>query len=448
MQAVWLAFCKFVTLHHCFLMSGPKLSANQVKLDLRLRGNEARTYTLCAMAIVAVTCVTLSANWWNGLSDMYYDYFVSEWMINYEGGFVRRGLTGQLLLWLTQLTHWPLHLTIVWIDIFSAAAAVGTVVVLCLRRGWYPLLPLAILVGALGHYRRDFLVLLMVFGLWWLLVRWLKHGGRACLAGFVVLLSLLILSYEPAFFFTVPISMVVCAWQLRARHGRLAAMCRLAAIFAVPLLAMALVCHFNGSVATADAIWDSWLPYISDYYGADKPMGCGVDFLRLPTTDAFALHLRMNYGIGSEAAPLGFHPNMILAEVLMLGAMLYLTAMMPIVGIKSASERARREGLLLGDVFVVQLLGLLPMLTVLSCDFGRTMLCLIYSTTVLVHLLSSAELWMEVPLVHGMSVRLLRLTDRWPWLRWWWVYVLVLLCVPFNFVNGVSFSTPLIRSCL
>ena len=41
----------------------------------------------------------------DAVAEIVCNYHISDWLINYEGGFVRRGLMGEFLYWIYNLTH-------------------------------------------------------------------------------------------------------------------------------------------------------------------------------------------------------------------------------------------------------------------------------------------------------------------------------------------------------
>ena len=46
------------------------------------------------------------------------DWTTSEWMINYQGGFVRRGLMGEILFNLHKISNIPIRYLVFYLEIF------------------------------------------------------------------------------------------------------------------------------------------------------------------------------------------------------------------------------------------------------------------------------------------------------------------------------------------
>ena len=61
---------------------------------------------------------------------------ISEWLINYEGGFVRRGICGQLLWALEQWHPFDVRVAITVICLLASAAMLWVIFRLFRREGW------------------------------------------------------------------------------------------------------------------------------------------------------------------------------------------------------------------------------------------------------------------------------------------------------------------------
>ena len=47
------------------------------------------------------------------------DSTISEWLINYEGGFTKRGLIGQIAIYISEFSNYSLRQSILFFQIFS-----------------------------------------------------------------------------------------------------------------------------------------------------------------------------------------------------------------------------------------------------------------------------------------------------------------------------------------
>ncbi|MDY6271459.1 MAG: hypothetical protein SPL43_08755 [Prevotella sp.] len=61
---------------------------------------------------------------------------ISEWLINYHGGFVRRGLLGQGLFLLYQLHPFNLRFALLTISVLTSFLFLILIVRIFIRRGW------------------------------------------------------------------------------------------------------------------------------------------------------------------------------------------------------------------------------------------------------------------------------------------------------------------------
>lgn len=147
----------------------------------------------------------------------YTNFTISDWMINYEGGFVRRGLIGQCLLYLYNIHPYPL------IHCITAIYVTGFVLLLCItlrvfkRQGWSPIIIPSLLCFYYGFgwgtqllsVRRDYCMLILIYLLFWLYQKWLYKPECRRVIAINVLSVVIILAYEPAFFYCIPLLTVI-----------------------------------------------------------------------------------------------------------------------------------------------------------------------------------------------------------------------------------------------
>ena len=62
---------------------------------------------------------TFSVFYLHGKYNVGNDSTVSEWLINYEGGFTKRGLIGQLAIYMSEILNYSLRKSILFLQIFS-----------------------------------------------------------------------------------------------------------------------------------------------------------------------------------------------------------------------------------------------------------------------------------------------------------------------------------------
>ena len=94
---------------------------------------------------------------------VYQDFMLSDWLINYEAGFVRRGLIGQFLFILYNIKPHPIAYTIIVIYMGSFFLLIGVLIHIFKKNGWslfVTIFPVCLAISFLG-VRRDYLILLI-----------------------------------------------------------------------------------------------------------------------------------------------------------------------------------------------------------------------------------------------------------------------------------------------
>lgn len=345
-------------------------------------------YSIHYVLIAALICKVLSEVWYSVTYVYPYEGFeISDWLINYEGGFVRRGLLGQLLLWAYQCVPFDMKTFIVAFDIIWLALFVGMMVYVCRKQRW-SMLPvffaLAFISGGVPRHRRDYLMLLIIYGIYALYVLYNKRKRALFMVAVQALTSVLILIYEPAFFLTVPLLGLLYYSALEGHWFR--RMVRTGLVFSVPTAVMALVCLWKGSPGQADVIWASWSNLFTRYpqAGSFPPIGEGVDFLGYDMWAVFYEHLDILYCVSRWPAW-----DAILAALLMVSCFPLVYAFTTRLPQVDHTQRTLSNNMQQGDlssVFLIQLVAMTPMLTVLSCDPERTIPYIVFTTLMYVQL--------------------------------------------------------------
>lgn len=414
-------------------------------MDRQLGKVERGVAAAVCICLGAMTVLRLLYAWYFRNASYIRSYDVSDLLINYQGGFVRRGVIGELLFRVFEVWRFPIMDFILGLDVAVFVVFAVIVVYVLRRRGWIPLLPLAVLTMPVFWYRRDFLMLIFAFVVFYFLFRYLTERRRRFLFCGTLLSCVSVFVYEPSFFFLVPASALLLFFG--SEDGSRRAGLRDVAVGCVaPLACMCAVCLAHGGATTADMVWNSWQPLFDMMSIEASPQGAAVAFLKRPTPEVMAFHLRMNYGWGAENAALGFRPSLVTGTLLMFAGTYFLMVRTPAWKAQNGERRA-----LTGYLFLFQMACLLPMFTVLSCDFGRTINYAIYTTYFLTYFIEE----------HGLSLRLpfFRRFSEQRWLSGGarvgtslWTYLIVLFAMPFAAWGGVSLLHPLgtiyLKDCL
>ncbi len=338
-------------------------------------GSKVRCGRKALMATMLIAAASLGIVWLNTLFDpskLKWDKWAySELLINYEGGFVRRGLLGQLF----HDADGTNTLIVVNEYVFYTFAALTVVIVLnalyvgIVRGSGFAALiclvmPGGILSMALGneyYYRKEVLFFVFVYvlalarhALSWLGVERLPRKTAAALWVCVSLLSLALLFIHENFLFLCAPAIVLLMYGVCEREDRIMS------VFAPLLYLAALVALFGalavhrGDSGIVAKIWESIGPIsrklISD---TGQPAG-GIAALNLGLLKAMSWQLIM---VVSGYAPYWMLPIV----VSMLGAVTY--ALLTSIAGSAGGPR----GLV---VYALLFLGASP-LFLLACDWGR-----------------------------------------------------------------------------
>lgn len=176
----------------------------------------------------------------------------SEFIISYAGGFVRRGLFGEGLYWLT--THWGIspYRVILWLTRLCLLGVFGVFLWLFHRRrlNWWIIFAPVFCGFVTCFIRKDFLFYLVLFGLLWLL----RSANPSNLRRIIVIAvcSLMIFIHEAFVFVGVPVCLLLL-WSA-PRGGRIWA-CAGAVITGGLFLLFA---YYNGTQDQVNAIAAAW----------------------------------------------------------------------------------------------------------------------------------------------------------------------------------------------
>ncbi|KMM16318.1 hypothetical protein [Synechococcus sp. GFB01] len=198
-------------------------------------------------------------------------YQVNEWMINYQGGFARRGLSGEILLAVARglggldLGAWALLLT----GLSAWGYALATLPRLLTARlpvavaaAYAPVFyPMFLFWDANAVARKDVLALLFTLALLALTRLRARAMPGILLAGGGIGLALLSLTHEALFFFAAPVFLIIGWLGLRRRGiSRRRALLRLGLSSAPALLAMLAIAVWGSvpSQAAVEAMCMAW----------------------------------------------------------------------------------------------------------------------------------------------------------------------------------------------
>lgn len=379
------------------------------------------------------------------ISDLtYVNCGVSDWLINYQAGFVRRGLPGQVLYMIYQAHPFNVPQAVLAIVAVSSVLLVALMVRIFIKKGWSAaILPLGccfFFIFLSTSQRKDSLLLLLTYCIFVTYKRYLHSRGLGTWLIFFALSAIMLLSHEASFFFCFPI-LAVYAYRYNVSHSDAttiadtsmkARLTKTLMPMAPVAVVMGAVCLCKGNMPTAVAIWHSWSDAfaqfpdgIHDYAYTMANIGDNVEALSWKLLSAARLHLTVNLFGVLEVADGPWNILIGLPGLVVLFVMTYyLVTHLNTVRIgkyKMANDTARE----ISNTLLLQLVFMLPMFTILSCDYGRTIPYWVLSTLMAVACFGRLDIAALDRLTERIQSKL-----QHPALKSTWIYTLIVVFTP------------------
>ena len=329
----------------------------------------------------------------------YYHWPISEILINYEGGFVRRGILGEILWLIEQIHFYDVRIIISIICIFSSVSILSVLLIIFKKEGWPLLLiPTGFCIGftflSLGG-RRDFLSLLITFCIFICFKKIITYRGRSNTwwVIFDILSVFQILMHEAAFFYTFPVLILLWFMICRSKQKSISESFIICIRLFLPILVtMAIVCLYKGDVYIAEAIWASWKEVFATYPsdGETTKLGEGVSALGWNTIGTFKRLLWASY-IGTYSPSYWRIPIVICTLIVTY----YLLTNINLVDMGIYKKKSMDHHFM-SNIVLVQFISMLPMFTVLSCDWGRTIPYWVISSLFFYHIYKKERQYFSV----------------------------------------------------
>lgn len=366
----------------------------------------------------------------------YKAFVISDWMINYEGGFVRRGLIGEVLyLIYFHIHNYPLPLVIMTIYYTSFALFTVFFSKLLIRNGVSIfILPFAIcLFIGLGvaciEGRRDYIALTITGLIFLTYYKLLTQKKKKYLFYLYALSILTILMHEASFFFTFPILMLHTLVYYYDKSSKLNCVKELITIWLPAVLTMMLVSYFKGSEDIAKAIWASWADCLYRYplNGNEAPIGDGPQFLSFGLSDALKRHIAVSWN----------SPMHLVFNFYTFIAVYYLVTRINIINLKWYSLKSI-DTTKLSNIMIVQFISLFPMFGFLSCDWGRTIPYWVISSLMLYCIIptNSINSNIVINLLSYISTNIQNGLSRLKLLNYPLIYLFILISIPLDSFKG------------
>lgn len=322
-------------------------------------------------------------------SSMMYDISAltfSEFNINFEGGFVRRGLVGQLLLWLSTGTHTS---PVLWIYIICFSCYFGSAAWFFKKfhdkgLNWWLLATCLMFGQTTDIIRKDYMLLCLMIVIV-TLMRKVTDDRKTVIISLLLVLGILI--HEAFIFYSVPIY-ALWVWK-KAEGRRKRDKAFLYAGILLPVSAFILSCVFHGDEATAYAIQNSWHEAYPELYSLN--LSDGMEALTWNAGDTFILHFNLNF----NHPPFG--PFCVIFQLFTLLWVYYMCGNFAFCFRSGRFSNLTDSVRALSALFIVLVICMLPMFLFLSCDYARLFLYIVSSTFVVYLIFPTREILEFIP---------------------------------------------------
>ncbi len=367
-----------------------------------------------------------------------YDYgCINEMLINYEGGFVRRGLFGEILFDVRSMFPFSVAHAIVIIYYTGFLSLAVLLVRLFKRNGWSLFIlpfPMCMYVYLCDPYfligRRDCWLLLLAYSCFSLYHRYIKNGGGT-LPLFLcnVCLIFCVLFHEASLFFILPLIVIHDFNKSYKQEGLILSIKRMIIHWGPVFITAAFVIFYHGDGEIVAKIWSSWAPYLE----------CHVD-------ESLIKESYMSRTLGGksllinieEAWEVSWFPNIIgdipvaPFNLYILACIYYLATRINLVDLKIYKLKIINEVSLSNSILIVFLFLLVYIM--ITCDWGRDMPCWVICSMAFYHFFKEID---DYPVfVTKISTRLQNSINRVALLNKDWFYYILIMTLPLGFVSA------------
>ena len=299
----------------------------------------------------------------------YSSWQISEFLINYQAGFVRRGLLGELLFLMAKNTNINIIWVIKIISVFCCFFVCGFFTKSFLKKGYsLYLLPLCFFCGGIIMsniwIRKDFMM--FCFFIPTLLIYASKTIPEWIKLGLMNILSVvMILNHEVYVFFSLPFFYIMFFHKYYSLNKNIVLSGIYSFLILLPsILTFLLVSLNHGDVAVSQAIWDSW-DKITPEEIEQSAWGNAIRSIGWSSTETLRFHFKINFLIDE------YYLLSIWYWLITFVVVYYLVTNTLLVFKKTPESYTKEDRNILSSVFCFQFLCLLPMFVALSVDYIR-----------------------------------------------------------------------------
>lgn len=365
---------------------------------------------------------------WRSLTWSRNSWQITEWLIDFAGGFVRRGLPGEVIFHSSSALGVPANHIAIAISVIVYAVTLGLLV--HKTRGIFPLAVVfsSLLMGAPAFQdfiiRKDVLVILLFTCCLKLAASASRHFSTLLCLGALCATGILI---HESFAFVSAAPLMLLLWERKEGDGgqRLPRQVRLVTLGAFILVPFALVSLFKGDQLVADAIDKSWQPLWDSMDPAKDVIG--------PSGAAIqALSANFSQSVSNSASVLKSFSMGIYVPLAWL-VTIAVCFWMLVQFLLSDTPGSKKK---LARILVMQLMCISP-LFIMGWDFGRWIFLWTSSSVIVL----SEGIELSDPISARLALATDRVLETWPFSmrpRFW---MLLLLGIPSCCWTVASFAT-------
>ncbi len=336
------------------------MSLNQERISL---------WVGCLALLGAVVKQTMaSLKWGHG------SWQITEWLINYQGGFVRRGLPGQVILYVSDFLGIQANYMAIFISLLVYVFLISYLIIKTRHKFAALLIISPIVMGAPAY--QDFIIrkdiLGIIFFLVCLKILFSKKKNILKYFGLNLVAIIALLSHEAFFFFAIPaIGVIIFQSDSRPNDSLFKRVSYVLAVLSASLLAFCICVVNKGDPLIAHAINLSWI----DLWKSIEPNACcfdkpnaAIDAIQWTTKQGLSLSYSLLF-----AFSMGIYvPLAWLVTIIMCGFF--------ILSFSIKLENTEYRNIL--SILIFQLIMIAP-LFILGWDFGRWIFLWSVSTIIL-----------------------------------------------------------------
>lgn len=383
----------------------------------------------------------------------YSDMSFSDMLINYQGGFVRRGLFGEILHFIYNYAPFDYGLVVLSFILLTAFLCFSLLFFICRSVSYSPVLVISgftlqfMALAEVVGIRRDYLSLLLCFLALWAYHRWISQSPRhnSYYLVFQLVILVAVLFHEGVFFYTFPILIIHYLYLLIRTFPKSPQSVFFRFLsFSLPIgIVMIILFRHKGDMGIAQQIWDSWQPLFLQYprMGTENPsLGGSVYCLSCSTLDYATGCSMHNFG----HLYWGWFP-MLPFTILLFPSIMYLVTRANVSGISWGYSLRQVDVSRLTAIMFVQLSSMSPLFLILSCDYGR-LFCYWIISSIFFYYVFRNDFGIFPQFINNLAVRFQKSISSHSFLLSPLGYMVIFVLTPCNMVGGAALGAiPLYR---